>query len=120
MSRTARHLRQEVCTANHFIKACEAEVSEDFTDFFSDEAHQVHNLVRRAGELRTEVVALCTYADRAGVGVTLANHDTAHRDQRECANAVFLSAQHSRHDNVTACTQATICTQGDLIAQIVE
>ena len=52
--------------------------------------------------------------------MTLADHDTAHGDERRGADTIFLSAQHGRHDNVAARAKATIRTQSNLIPEVVQ
>ena len=49
----------------------------------------------------------------------MTHHDAAHGDQRSGTDAVFLSAHHRGHDDITPRAQTTIGAQGDPFAQIV-
>jgi len=111
---------EQVRTADHLIKSRKAEIGEDFANFLGDERHQVHDFVRRTGELGAQAFVLRADADGAGVGMALAHHDAAHRQKAGGADAVLLRAQHRRDDDVAPRTQAAIGTQRDLIAQVVE
>ena len=80
---------------------------------------QLHHLFRRALKFRTQVVTLGTDADRTGVGMALAHHDTTHGDQRRCADTIFIRTKHRCHDDITAGFQPAIRAQHHLVAQII-
>ena len=74
----------------------------------------------RAGEPLAQVGALGADADRAGVGVALADQDAAHGDQRQGADAVLLGPQQGGDDDVAAGLEAAVGAQGDAVAQAVQ
>ena len=81
----AAHLVQQVGAADHLLQRAEAERGQDLAHLLGDEAEQVDDLLRRAGELRAQRFVLRADADRAGVGMALAHHDAAHGDRaRRC------------------------------------
>ena len=58
-----------------------------------DEAHEVDDVLRVAGELLAQLRVLRRDADRAGVEVADAHHDAAERDQRRRREAELLGAE---------------------------
>ena len=112
-------LGQKIGPADDLLERREAERCQDLANLLGKMGEELNNLFRRSLELRPKIVALRADADRAGVGVTLADHDAAHRDQRRCADTVFVGAEHCRHDNVAAGLQATVGAEHDLVAKIV-
>ncbi len=77
-------------------KRARAEAGEDLAHFLGDEGDQVDDLLGSPVNLARSALVLRADADRAGVGMALAHHDAAHRNQRSGADAVFLGAQASR------------------------
>src|SRR3546814_18751872 len=61
---------------------------------------QVDDLFRRADELLPELFILRADTHRAGVGMALAHHDAAHRNQRQRADAELLRAQNGGDHDV--------------------
>ena len=119
VGRATADLCQQVGAANHLIQRTRADRGQNLAHFLRIEGDQVHHLVGIAGELATQGFVLRTDAHRAGVRLALTHHDTAHRDQRGGADAVFLGAHHRGHDNVAAGAQAAIGPQGDTVTQVV-
>ena len=87
MLRPAADLAEQFGAADHLVQAAEAEPSEDVADFFGDERHQVDDLFRGADEFRAQTLVLRADADRAGVRMTLPDHDAAHRDEAQRARS---------------------------------
>ena len=52
--------------------------------------------------------------------MTLPNHDAAHCDKAQSANAKFLSSKDRGDDNVAACLQPTVGSQFNPVAKAVE
>src|SRR3546814_2902110 len=63
---------------------------------------------------------VCSSDLRAGVRMALAHHDAAHRDEAQCADAVFLGTEDRGDDDVAPGLQATVGTQPHPAAQAVE
>ena len=119
MRRATADLGQQIGAANHIIQGPRTDARQDLAHFGRVESDQVHNLIGITREFTAQSVVLCTNANRAGVRLTLTDHDTAHRDQRGSADAVFFGTQHRGHDNVTPCAQTAISAQRDTLAQVV-
>jgi hypothetical protein len=98
----------------------EAELGQDLAHFLGDEGHQVDDLLGRADELGAQPLVLRADADRAGVRMALADHDAAHRDQRERADAEFLGAEDRGDDDVAPGLEPAIGAQLHAAAQAVE
>ena len=119
MRRATRHLRQQISAPDHLVQGPRADAGEDLAHFGCIEGDQVDDLIRRAGELLAQVFVLGANANRASVRLALTHHDTAHRNQRGGADAVFFGTHHRSHDNVTTRAQTTIRAQRDPLAQVV-
>ncbi len=77
----APRLTQQVGAADDLINGAGADGGQDFADLLGDEGEEVDHLLRRAGELGAQALVLRADADRAGVGMALTHHQTAHGDQ---------------------------------------
>ena len=91
IGRPTADLPQQVGTTDHFVQGFEAKAGEDFAYVFGDEAHQIDDLLRRAGKALTKGFILDADAHGAGVGMALTHHDAAHRDQRRGTDAKLFS-----------------------------
>ena len=116
----AAHLIEKIGAADHLLELAKAERRENFAHFLGDEAEQVDDFFRIAGELLAQAFVLRADADGAGVRMALPHHDAAHGDQRRRADAEFLGAHHRRHHHVAAGADAAIGAQKHAVAQIVE
>ena len=116
----AADLAQEIGAADGLLQRAQAQGRQDLAHLLGDEAHQVDDLLGPAGEALAQVGALGADADRAGVGVALADQDAAHGDQGQGADAVLLGPQQGGDDHVAAGLDAAVGAQGDAVAQAVE
>ena len=116
----AADLAQEIGAADRLLQRAQAQRGQHLAHLLGDEAHQVDDLLGRAGEALAQVGALGADADRAGVGVALADQDAAHGDQRQGADAVLLGAEQGGDDHVAAGLDAAVGAQGDAVAQPVQ
>ncbi len=116
----AADLAQQVGAADGLLQRAQAQRGQDLAHLLGDEAHQVDDLLGRAGEALAQVGALGADADRAGVGVALADQDAAHGDQRQGADAVLLGTEQGGDDDVAAGLDAAVGAQGDAVAQPVQ
>ena len=112
-------LSQQISAANHLFQITRPDLSHDLADFGGEEGEEIDDLVRRSGEFLTQARGLNADADRAGIGLTLTDHDAAHRDQRRSTNAVFLGAHHRCDDNIAARSEATVSPQSHAVTQLV-
>ncbi len=119
VGRATADLREKVGTADHLVERTGTDRGEDLAHFGGVEGDEVDHLVGRAGELGAQALVLGADTHRAGVGLALAHHDTAHGDQRRCADAVFLGPHHRRHDDIAPGAQAAIGAKGHAVAQVV-
>src|SRR3546814_13017524 len=78
---------------------------------------QVDDLFRRADELLPELFILRADTHRAGVGMALAHHDAANRNQRQRADAELLRAQHGGDHDLAPALETVDGAQPDPVAQ---
>ena len=102
------------------LMRAEAELRHDFADFLRDEPHEVHDMLRVAGEFLAQFRILRRDADRAGVQMANAHHDAAERDQRSGGKTKFLRAEQRGDDHVAAGLQLAVGLHHDAAAQIVQ
>ena len=119
MLRPAAHLRQQVRPPDHLVDRPRPDARQHLAHLLRIEAHQVHDLVRRPGELRPQRRVLRADPDRAGVALALPHHDAAHRDQRRRADPELLRPEHRRDDDVPPGPQAPVGPQDHPVAQVV-
>ena len=119
MRRAARHLGQQIGTANHIVQRTRTDGGKDFTHLCRIKGNQIHNLIGIARELFAQRFVLGAHAHGACIRLALTHHDAAHRDQGGGADAVFLGPHHRRHYNIPPGTQTTIGAQRDALAQVV-
>ena len=87
--------------------------------FLGDIEEEVDDMLRLAGEFLAQFGVLGGDADRAGVQMALAHHDTARRDQRRGGEAELVGPEQRADHDVTAGAQAAIDLHRDAAAQIV-
>ncbi len=116
----AADLFQQFGATDDLVQGLEAERGQDFAHFLGNEAEEIDDLFRRAGEFRPQLLVLGANADRAGIGMALPHHDAAHGHQRGRADAEFLGAENGGDDNIAAGLDATIGAQPYPVAQTVE
>src|SRR3546814_17191868 len=69
---------------------------------------------------RTDTLFPHTPLFRSSVRMALAHHDTAHGDQAERLDAIFLGPQYGRDDDVASGLEPAVGAQADAVAQPVE
>ena len=116
---TAGNLFQQISPADHLFQAGKAERGQNFAHLFCNMCEQLDHFFRRAFKLCPQIITLCADPDRAGIGMTLTHHDTAHRHQSRSANTKFICTQHGGHHNIAARFQAAICAQHNLVTQAI-
>jgi hypothetical protein len=119
MRRTPADLRQEVGAPDHLIERPRADGGQKLPHLLRVEGDEVHHLVGGARELLAQALVLRADADGAGVGLALAHHDAAHRDQRGGADAVFLGPHHRRHDDIAPGAEPAIGAERHAVPQVV-
>ena len=77
----------------------------------------VDHVIRPAGELRAQVLALGGDAGWTGVEVALARHVAAECDEQAGAEAELFRAEEGRHDYVAAVPEATVRSQAHTLSQ---
>ncbi len=93
---------EHVGAADHVGERAEAELRHEFAHFLRDELHEVHGVLRIAGEFRAQLRILRGDADGAGVQMADAHHDAAERDERRGREAELLRAEQRGDDDVAA------------------
>ena len=79
--------------ADHFIDRAETELRHQLADFLRDETHEVHDVLRLAGEFLAQPRILRGHTRGAGVEMAHAHHDAADGDQRRGREAELLGAE---------------------------
>ena len=97
----------------------EAELRHNFAHFFCNHEQIVDDMFRPASKLLPKHRILRCNSDGTRVHVTLAHHDTAHCDQRCCAEAILLGSQQRCNDHVATGLELPIRLQTHSAAQIV-
>jgi len=77
MSAGGRLAVEPVNPAYHFVDRPETQPGHDLAQIHGDKTHEVFDMLRLAREAAAQVRVLCGHADRAGVEVADAHHDTA-------------------------------------------
>ena len=111
---------EAVGAADHLVDRAEAELRHQLAHFLGDEAEEVLDELRRAGELLAQLRILRRDADRAGVQMADAHHDAAHHDERRRGEAVLLGAEQRADDHVAAGLHLAVDLHDDAVAQLVE
>ena len=110
---------QPLHTPDHLAHRSEAELRHVLADFLGDEAEEVLDELRFAGEVLSELGILRRHADRTRVEMADAHHHAARHDERRGGEAEFLGAHQRRHDHVAARLQLTVDLHDDPVAQLV-
>jgi len=111
---------QPIGAADHVFELADAEFCHDFAKFLRDEAHEIHDMIRFAGETLAQARILRGDADGAGVQMADPHHDAAGRDEWARGETKFLRTQQRRNRDVSAGFQLPIRFQNDSPAQIIQ
>ena len=93
---------EPIDAADHLVDGPEAELRHQLAHLLGDEAEEVLDELRLAGELLAQLRVLRRDADRAGVEMADAHHDAARDDERRGREAELLGAEQRRDDDVAA------------------
>src|SRR5580658_6980924 len=111
---------QHVDAADHLVDGAEAQVCHVLPDLFGEEKEEIDYMLGLPLELLAQHGILRGDADRAGIQMAFAHHDTAHGDQRRGGKTKFFGAEQSRDDHIAAGLQFAVGLHADAAAQIVE
>ena len=106
--------------SDHLVDGAEAELGHVLTHFLGNEAHEIDDVLRIAGELLAQLGILRGDADRAGIQMARAHHDAAQRLQRPGGESKFFRAKQGADDDVAAGLQLPVDLDADAAAQVVE
>ena len=109
-----------VRAANHFVERAEAELGHDFAQFLRDEPHEIHDVLRVAGEPLAQLRVLRGHADRTGVQMANAHHDAAEHDERRGGKTKFLRAEQRGDGHVAARLHLAVGLDVNAAAEIVQ
>ena len=112
-------MAEQISTANQLIHRARADTGQNLAHLLRVEGDQIDNLIGRSGKFVPQRFVLRANTHRAGVGLALPHHDTAHCDQGGGADAIFFRAHHGRHHDIAASAQTAIGAQCHPLAQIV-
>ncbi len=111
---------EPVDAPDHLLHGAEAQLRHDLAQVLRNEAHEIHDVLGRAGELLPQARILRRDACGAGVQVTDTHHDAAQRDQRRRGEPELLGAQQRGDGDVASCLQLPVGLHDDAAAQIVQ
>ena len=109
--------RETVGTADHLVHGTEAELRHVLAHLLCDEAHEVHDVLRLAGEALAENVVLGSDTERTGILVADTHHHAAEADERGRREAILLRTEQCGDDDVTAGHQLTIGLELDAVTK---
>ena len=113
-------LTEQVNAANHIFHATDTEASHDFTQFASQEEHQVFYVFRFAFEITTQFFILGRNAVRTRIQVTYAGHLTANSYERQGTETEHFSAEQRSNRYVEAGHELTVYFEDDTVTQAVQ
>ena len=105
--------------AHHVVELAEAQASHDAPELFCDEEHEVHDVLRLAGEAGAQVLVLRGDAHRAGVLMAVALHEAAQGNERRGGKAELLGAQKACDGHVAAREKLAVSLKHDARTQAV-
>ncbi len=111
---------EAIDAADHLVDRAEAELRHQLAHFLGDEAEEVLDELRLAGEALAQLRILRRDADRARVEMADAHHHAARHHQRRGREAVFLGAEQRRDHHVAAGLHLTVHLHDDAVAQAVQ
>ena len=120
MPGAARQLfrRQQIGATDNLVDRTSAERGQLFANRLRQMSWKyADDLIRGAGELGAQILALGRDAGRAGVEVALAGHVAADGHQHRRAEPELLGAEHRRHDHVLGGLDSAVGAQPDARAQ---
>ena len=115
-----RSLFQKIAFANQVIKLRKAHLCHQLAHFLCNKEEIIDNVFRCATEAFAQNRVLRGDANRAGIQVTLAHHQTPGSNQRCCRETKLIRTQKRTHNHVATRFQSTIYLQLDARPQFVE
>ena len=110
---------QQIDAADNLIQRFETELSEKFTDIFSNIFQVADELLNGALIMGSQIFVLSGDTDGAAIEVADAEDFAAEDDQQRGAEAETLGAHHGGFDHVATDFQAAVGLQCDQFTQIV-
>src|SRR5699024_6165438 len=89
-------------STDKLIHGFQSEFREDLPDVFSNEMHEVDDMLRLSCKQLPDITILPRDADRTCVHVAHAHHDAAKDDERCCGECEFLRTERTCHRNIAA------------------
>ena len=108
---------EAIDAADHLVHRAEAERRHVLAHFLGDEAEEVDDELRLAGEVRAQLRILRRDADRTGVEMADAHHHAARHDERRGGEAELLGAEQRGDDDVAAGLELAVDLHDDAVAQ---
>src|SRR5699024_2798292 len=87
-------------STNKLIHGSKPEFCEDLPDVFSNEVHEIDDMLRLPGKQLPEVAILRRDADRTCILVAHTHHDAAEDDERCCGECEFFRTEGTRNRDI--------------------
>src|SRR5581483_5624534 len=105
--------------ADHLIHSAEAELCHPLADLFCDKEKEIDDVLWSALKFFPEFRILRGDANRAGIEMALAHHDTAHCHERSSREAELFGTEQSSNDDIAASLQFSVHLYANTAAKIV-
>ena len=106
-------------TSNELIHCLYAKLCHILTKLFSDETHEVLNILRLSCKALTKLRVLCSNSCRTCIQVTYSHHYAAHCYKRSCRKTEFLGSKTRCYCHITATHQLTVCLNSYFISKTI-
>ena len=111
---------ESIDTANHLIDRTEPKLRHQLPHFLCQEAEELFDELRLAGELLAQLGVLRCHAYRARIEMADAHHDAASDDERCGGEPEFLGSEQRRNHHVAPGLQLSVDLDDDAVAQVIQ
>jgi hypothetical protein len=112
-------LPKQVGTPHHLVNGAHPKIRHDLAQLLRHKVHVAHHVLGLAHELLAQLRVLRGDAHRAGVAVTLPQHNAPQTDEGRGAKAKFFASQQRRHGHVPPGFEAAVHPEADAGAEVV-
>ena len=111
---------EPVDTPDHLADSTKSHRRHDLAQLLGNEEEVVDHVLRCAREALAQHRILRCDADRTGIEMTFAHHQTARRDQRRCGKAELVGAKQRRNGDVAPRANSAVHLHGNPPTQAVQ
>ena len=113
-------LIEEIGSADHIVKALDADLRHQSARFFGDKEEIIDDMFGQTAESFAQDRVLRRDTDWAGIEMAFAHHNAASGDERRGREAKFIGTEQCGDDDIASGAQAAIDLHRDSAAQSVE